>query len=112
MLAIGVVVLTAQLVSSIFNGFADLITSLFQGTGRSVAAIVMSVCQGVVFIPIVILGNLWFGLPGIIWSLTVSEGIVFLVGVGMWLASRPAIDRGLAEGSPERAEGMLEGGDA
>jgi putative MATE family efflux protein len=107
-LAIGVIVLTAQLVSAIFNGFAGLITSLFQATGRSVPAIVMSVGQGIVFIPIVILGNLWFGLAGIIWSLTVSEGIVFLVGVVMWLASRPAINRGLAEGSVERAEEVLE----
>jgi putative MATE family efflux protein len=102
-LAIGVIVLTAQLVSAIFNGFASLITSLFQATGRSVPAIVMSVGQGIVFIPIVILGNLWFGLAGIIWSLTVSEGIVFLVGVVMWLASRAAINRGLAEGGVERA---------
>jgi multidrug efflux pump len=111
-LAIGVVVLTAQLVSAVFNGFAGLITSLFQATGRSVASIIMSVGQGIVFIPIVILGNLWFGLPGIIWSLTVSEGIVFVVGVIMWLASRPAINRGLAEGSPERAEEVLEQADA
>jgi multidrug efflux pump len=111
-LAIGVVVLTAQLVSAIFNGFAGLITSLFQATGRSMASIVMSVGQGIVFIPIVILGNLWFGLPGIIWSLTVSEGIVFVVGVVMWLASRSSINRGLAEGSPERAEEVLEQADA
>jgi multidrug efflux pump len=107
-LAIGVVVLTAQLVSAVFNGFSGLLTSLFQATGRSVPAIVMSVGQGIAFIPIVILGNLWFGLPGIIWSLTISEGIVFLVGIGMWLASRRAIDRGLAEGSPERADAVLE----
>jgi multidrug efflux pump len=111
-LAIGVIVLTAQLVSAIFNGFAGLIASLFHATGRSVPAIVMSVGQGVVFIPIVILGNIWFGLAGIIWSLTVSEGIVFLVGVVMWLASRPAINRGLAEGSPERAEEVLEPAEA
>jgi putative MATE family efflux protein len=111
-LAIGVVVLTAQLVSSVFNGFAGLITSLFQATGRSIPAIVMSVGQGILFIPIVILGNLWFGLPGIIWSLTVSEGLVFLVGLGMWLASRRAIDRGLSEGSPERAEQTLEQAEA
>jgi putative MATE family efflux protein len=107
-LAIGVIVLTAQLVSAIFNGFAGLITSLFQATGRAVPAIVMSVGQGIVFIPIVILGNLWFGLPGIIWSLTVSEGIVFVVGIAMWLASRRAINRGLDEGSPERADAALE----
>jgi multidrug efflux pump len=107
-LAIGVIVLTAQLVSAVFNGFSGLLTSLFQATGRSVPAIIMSVGQGVAFIPIVILGNLWFGLAGIIWSLTVSEGIVFLVGIVMWLASRRAIDRGLAEGSPERADAVLE----
>ena len=70
----------------------------------------MSVTQGVLFIPIVILGNLWFGLAGIIWALTVTEGIVFLVGVVMWLASRRAIDRGLAEGSPERAEAIARAG--
>jgi multidrug efflux pump len=107
-LAIGVIVLTAQLVSAIFNGFAGLLTSLFQATGRSVPTMVMSIGQGIVFIPIVILGNVWFGLAGIIWSLTVSEGIVFLVGVVMWLASRRAINRGLAEGSPERANETLE----
>jgi hypothetical protein len=30
----------------------------------------------------------------------------------MWLASRPAINRGLAEGSPERAEEVLEPAEA
>jgi putative MATE family efflux protein len=107
-LAIGVTILTAQLVAMIVNGFTGLITSLFQATGRAVPAIVMSMARGVLFIPIVLLGNLWFGLAGIIWSLTVSEGIVFLVGVGIWLASRRAIDRGLAEDNAERAEGVLE----
>ena len=107
-LAIGVTILTAQLVAMIANGFAGLITSLFQATGRSVPAIVMSVSQGVLFIPIVILGNLWFGLAGIIWALTLTEGIVLLVGITMWLVSRAAIDRGLAEGSPDRAEEALE----
>jgi Na+-driven multidrug efflux pump len=68
----------------------------------------MSMSQGILFIPIVIVGRLWFGLPGIIWALTVTEVIVFLVGVVIWLASRRSIDRGLAEGSPERAEEVLE----
>ena len=87
------------------NGFAGLLTSLFQATGPGAwRRPSMSVTQGVLFIPIVLLGNLWFGLTGIIWALTVTEGVVFLVGVVMWLASRRAIDRGLAEGSPERAE--------
>ena len=106
--AIGVTILTAQLVAMVANGFTGLITSLFQATGRALAATVMSVSQGVLFIPIVILGNLWFGLSGIVWALTVTESLVLLVGVGLWLASRGAIDRGLAEGSPERAAEMLD----
>ncbi|MGI9825030.1 MATE family efflux transporter [Agromyces sp. Marseille-Q5079] len=110
-LAIGVTILTAQLVAMIGNALAGLITSLFQATGRARAAIVMSMAQGVLFIPIVMLGNLWFGLAGIIWALTVTELIVFVVGVVMWLASRRAIDRGLADGSAERADAALEQAD-
>jgi putative MATE family efflux protein len=107
-LTIGITIMTAQLVAMIANGFTGLITSLFQATGRALPATVMSVTQGVLFIPIVILGNLWFGLAGIIWALTVTECIVFLVGLAIWFASRRAIDRGLAEGSPERAAEVLE----
>ena len=109
-LVIGATVLTAQLVAMIGNGFTGLITSVFQATGRARAAITMSLAQGILFIPIVIVGNLLFGLAGIIWSLTLTEGIVLLVGIVMLVASRRAISRGLAEGSPERAEAALEQG--
>ena len=111
-LAIGVIVLTAQLVAMVANGFTGLITSLFQATGRARPAIVMSMAQGILFVPIVIIGNLWFGLAGIIWALTVPEVIVLLVGIVIWLASRRSIDRDLSEGSPERAEAAMEQGPA
>lgn len=107
LLGVGVAILTAQLVAMIGNGFTGLLTSLFQATARSTAAIVISMAQGVLFIPIVILANLWFGLTGIIWALTVTEIIVLVVGIVLWLASRRAIERGLAEGSPARAEQAL-----
>ncbi|MGK9147423.1 MATE family efflux transporter [Plantibacter flavus] len=106
-LGLGVTILVAQLTAMIANGFTGLITSLFQATGRALAATVMAVTQGVLFIPIVLLGNLWFGLSGIVWSLTVTEVIVVLVGGALWLGSRPAIERGLADGTPERAEAAL-----
>ncbi|MFE6970907.1 MATE family efflux transporter [Isoptericola sp. NPDC057653] len=107
-LTIGATILTAQLVAMVANGFAGLLTSLLQATGRSVPAVVMSVSQGVLFVPVVLLGNLWFGLPGIVWALTVTEVVVCLVGVGLLVATRGAIGRGLAEGSPARAEEALE----
>lgn len=106
-LGIGVTILTAQLVAACVNGFTGLITTLFQATGRAAPAIVMSMAQGILFVPIVIAGNAWFGLAGIIWALTVTEIIVFLVGLVMWLAARPAIARGLAAGSPDRADEVL-----
>ena len=108
LLSLGAVIITAQLVSMIFNGFTGLITSLFQATGRALPATIMSTTQGVLFIPIVILANLWFGLGGIIWALTVSEGMVLVVGIVIWLGSRTKINRGLSEGNPERAEAVLQ----
>ncbi len=111
-LAIGVTILTAQLVAMIANGFTGLMTSLFQATGRAAAATAMSVTPGLLFIPIALLGNHWFALTGIIWALTVTEGVVFLVGVVMWLATRSAIDRGLAAGSPRHADELFEPAEA
>lgn len=108
LLALGATIITAQLVSMIFNGFAGLLTSLFQATGRALPATIMSTTQGVLFIPIVIHANLWFGLGGIIWALTVSEGLVLVAGLVMWAVLRGAIDRGLDEGSSERAEAVLQ----
>jgi multidrug efflux pump len=108
-LAIGVTILTAQLVATVVNGFTGLITSVFQATGKALPAIVLSMAQGVLFVPIVLVGNAWFGLGGVVWALTVTEVLVFVVGLGMWLAFRAAIERGLAEGSDERAAAALEG---
>jgi len=107
-LAVGATILTAQLVAMVANGFAGLLTSLFQATGRALAATVVSVTQGVLFAPVVLLGNLWFGLPGVVWALTVTEVAVLLVGVVLWLTSRGAIREGLAGGSPQRAAAALE----
>lgn len=106
-LAIGVTILTAQLVATIVNGFTGLLTSLFQATGMVAPAMTLSMAQGVLFVPIVILGNLWFGLAGIIWALTVTEVLVFVAALVLWVVSRGRIARGLAEGSHERAETTL-----
>jgi len=107
LLGVGVTILTAQLVAMIGNGFTGLITSLMQATGRGTAAIVLSMTQGVLFIPVVILANLWFGLTGIIWALTVTEVLVLVAAIVLWLVNQRGITRGLAEGSTERAEEAL-----
>lgn len=110
--SVGVTILLAQLTAMVANGFTGLMTSAFQAAGRAVPAIVMSLAQGVLFIPVVLVGNAWFGLGGIIWALTVTEIAVFLTGGALWLASRRAVRNGLALGSLERAEEALAAAEA
>jgi multidrug efflux pump len=111
-LALGATIMTAQLVAMVANGFTGLTTSLFQAHRPGAAGDRHVGDAGHPVIPIVLLGDLWFGLAGIIWALTATEGTVFLVGLGMWFAARHAIDRGPAEGAPQRAEEVLEQAEA
>ena len=84
----GVKILTALLISTLFAGFSGLFTSMFQAFGKGIQSNIMSVARGVALIPIIILGNMLFGLNGIIWSLTLSELFAFIVGFFLWLNSK------------------------
>ncbi|WP_157498401.1 MATE family efflux transporter [Leifsonia sp. Leaf336] len=98
-IADGTLILTAMLVSTLFNGFTGLIIAVFQATEQMRNATIMSVAQGVLFIPIVLLANALFGMGGVIWSMTVTEAICFAVAAALFARSR----RALAAPSPEAA---------
>lgn len=51
----------------------------------------MSVVRGIALIPIIIAGNILFGLDGVIWSLTASEFCASAVGVCLWVRSKRKI---------------------
>jgi putative MATE family efflux protein len=85
----GTLILTAQLAATIVTGFTGLMIAVFQGTGKMRAATIMSVTQGVLFIPVVLLANLWFGLIGIVWAMTVTELLTFAVAAVLYLVERP-----------------------
>ena len=78
---VGLTILAAQLVSSVFNGFSDLFTGIFQASGYGFQTGVMSTIQGTFFIPVVLLLHHFYGLDGLIWSMTITEGIAFVAGV-------------------------------
>ena len=80
---VGLTILAAQLVSSVFNGFSDLFTGIFQASGYGFQTGVMSTIQGTCFIPVVLLLHHFYGLDGFIWSMTITEGIAFVAGVNM-----------------------------
>jgi Na+-driven multidrug efflux pump len=85
----GTLFLTAQLVATVFNGATGLLIALFQGTGKMRAATIMGVAQGVLFIPVVLLANLWFGLVGLIWAMTVTEVLTLAVALVLYRIERP-----------------------
>lgn len=82
---VGLTILAAQLVSSVFNGFSGLFTGIFQASGYGVQTGVMSTIQGTFFIPVVLLLHHFYGLDGLICSMTITEGIAFVAGVIMMI---------------------------
>jgi multidrug efflux pump len=81
----GTLIFTAMLLSSLFTSFSGLIIGIFQGVGREKEASIMSVAKGLIVIPIMILANIFWGLKGLIWSLTASEILACIIGLLLWL---------------------------
>lgn len=90
-IAIGQTILLAQLCSTIFAGLGALFTGIFQAFGAGIQSTVMSVTRGIIFIPILILGNLLFAVNGVIWAMTISEGFTCIVGIILWLGVNKSI---------------------
>ncbi|MDP4083350.1 MAG: MATE family efflux transporter [Bacillota bacterium] len=82
---IGTYILTAMLISTVFNGFTGFFISIFQAAGKTKQATIMSVTHGALFIPIIIILHTYFGLHGIIWSLTATELLTCLMGILLFL---------------------------
>lgn len=98
----GTLILTAMLVSTLFNGFTGLIIAVFQATEQMRNATIMSVAQGILFIPVVLIGNAVLGMTGVIWAMTVTELLVLALGAALFAASRKAL-----VATPEQAEAAL-----
>jgi Na+-driven multidrug efflux pump len=81
-----------MLISTIFNGFTGLITSYFQATGKAKQAIIMSISQGTLFIPTIIVANSVLGLHGVIFSMPIAEFLTFLLGILLFFYKRNVPD--------------------
>lgn len=107
-LADGTLVLMAMLVSTFFNGFTGLNIALFQATGQMRNATIMSVAQGVLYIPVVLgMTQLW-GLVGFVWAITVTELLTLGLALVLSLVSRRALAAGPSTEQVQEAEAMLE----
>ncbi len=101
-LQVGSLVLTAMLISTLFNAFAGLFTGTFQGIGDGKKAGIMSVLQGILLIPTAIIGDLLFKLNGVIWALTAAEVVAGVIGAILWFTSQ----KHLAVSEPKEASSV------
>lgn len=85
LIEMGVYILVAMLISALFNGFTGLFTGVFQATGQGTMTTIMSVTQGLLFIPVIVLLHYLFGLHGVIWAMTITEVITCLLGAVLYL---------------------------
>ena len=93
----GIYVLIALLISSLFAGISGLFIVIFQAAGRAKEATIMSMVQGTLLIPIMILGKYTFGLHGVIWSTTVTEILTCCIGLLLWINFKRDISIGELE---------------
>lgn len=87
-LADGTRVLMAMLVSAIFNGMTGLVIAVFQATEQIRNATIMSIAQGIIFVPVVYAANAWVGMDGVIWSMTIAEIVTCALGAALFLRAR------------------------
>src|SRR6266702_3617106 len=80
----GSYILTAMLISTLFNGFTGLIIAYFQTTNKPLQTTIMSFAQGGLFIPVILVAQALAGLSGIVWSMTITEAITCLIGIGLF----------------------------
>ncbi|QUL53144.1 MATE family efflux transporter [Paenibacillus tritici] len=102
-IGMGTYILGAMLVSALFNGFTGLFMSIFQATGQGAQAAVVAVTQGVLYIPVIILLHQFFGLHGVIWSMTITEVITSLLGAILFIGFNRKLRKLGQEGNPQNA---------
>ncbi|WP_051624243.1 MATE family efflux transporter [Clostridium akagii] len=97
----GIYILMAMLISSLFAGITGLLIAIFQSVGRAKEATIMSMTQGILLIPCMILGNYGFGLHGVIWSTTVAEVLTCSIGLGLWINFKKKTNKNVSSSSTE-----------
>ncbi|MDU6247945.1 MAG: MATE family efflux transporter, partial [Paeniclostridium sordellii] len=95
-LSIGAYILVAMLVSALFNGMTTLFMTIYQASGEGMATGIMAISQGCLYIPMVIVLHYYFGLHGLVWSITITEVITCLIGVILYILYSKKTMKGLS----------------
>lgn len=83
----GDTIITAMLLSTVFNGLTMLAMVWFQSAGKALPATVMGATQGILLVPVLLGMNAFFGLNGVIWALPLTEVLTFALGAVLFIAT-------------------------
>jgi multidrug efflux pump len=81
LIELGSYVIKVIFLSLFVTGFTFLIIGIFQATGQGKAAMIMSLTQGLIMIPILFIMSSIAGFHGIIWSIFIGDFLTFLMGI-------------------------------
>ena len=79
--------MTAMLISVLFNGLTMLFMVWFQAAGKAAPPMIMASVQGVLFVPVLLLMNMWWVFTGLVWALTVTEFLTFALGAVLFFVT-------------------------
>lgn len=97
LIEMGSYILHVTFLSLFMTGITALFTGIFQATAQGTAALIMSVIQGIVLIPVLFIANRHFGFHGVVWSLVIADAVTFLVGAGLLFGLRNRLKPDLGE---------------
>ena len=85
-IAYGIPMLRALMLAGPFIGIMFVFTFSFQGMGKAMQSLILSAGrQGLVFFPVLILGNALFGLDGLVYAQPIADFFCLLLSIGMFL---------------------------
>ncbi|KOO51925.1 MATE family efflux transporter [Viridibacillus arvi] len=96
-ISIGSYVIKVTFLSLFVSGITVLVTGIFQATGQGKPALIMSLVQGLILIPILFLANDYAEFHGVIWSLFIADFISCIVGALMLFLLRNKLTVSLDE---------------
>lgn len=88
---LGSYIIRVTLISTFISGITTLITGIFQGTGKGTESLVMSMTQGVLFIPYLLGGSYLYGFKGLVWALPLTEISTFVIALILMALSKKGV---------------------
>jgi len=97
LIELGSYVIKVIFLSLFVTGFTFLIIGIFQATGQGKAAMIMSLTQGLIMIPVLFIMSSIAGFHGIIWSIFIGDFLTFIIGISVLYVLRNKLTVNLEE---------------